>query len=85
MTRDNGPQEEEKLRDYTKIEGWKMADDLPVEVYQVTKRFPREELCSLTNQLRRSGYSVAANIVEGSACESLKDYLHFLCSAPWSD
>jgi four helix bundle protein len=68
----------EKLRDYTKIEAWKMADDLAVELYQVTKRFPKEELYGLTNQLRRSGYSVAANIAEGSARESLKDYLHFL-------
>ena len=66
------------VRDYTKIEAWKMADDLAVEVYQATKKFPREEIYGLTSQLRRSGYSVAANIAEGSARESLKDYLHFL-------
>lgn len=66
------------MRDYTKIEAWKMADDLAVEVYQVTKKFPKEEIYGLTNQLRRSSYSVAANIAEGSARESLKDYLHFL-------
>lgn len=66
------------MRDYTKIEAWKMADDLAVEVYQATRRFPKEEIYGLTSQLRRSGYSVAANIAEGSARESTKDYLHFL-------
>jgi four helix bundle protein len=66
------------MRDYTKIEAWKLADDLVVAVYQVTKSFPKEELYGITSQLRRAASSVAANIVEGSARESLKDYLHFL-------
>ena len=66
------------MRDYTKIEAWKLADDLAVAVYKVTKRFPKEELYGITSQLRRAASSVAANIVEGSARESVKDYLHFL-------
>ncbi len=55
-----------------------MADDLAVEAYQATRRFPKEEVYGLTSQLRRAAYSVAANIAEGSARESRKDYLHFL-------
>ena len=47
-------------------------------VYQATKKFLKEEIYGLTSQLRRSGYSVAANIAEGSAQESREDYLHFL-------
>jgi len=66
------------MRDYTKIEAWRMADDLAVAVYELTKGFPREELYALTSQLRRSASSVAANIAEGSARATLKDYLHFL-------
>ena len=66
------------MRDYTKIEAWKAADDLAVAVYQVTKRFPKEEMYGLTSQIRRCSYSVPANIAEGSARESRKDYLHFL-------
>jgi len=66
------------MRDYTKIEAWKLADDLAVSVYKATKQFPKEELYGITSQLRRAASSVAANIVEGSARESLKDYLHFL-------
>jgi four helix bundle protein len=66
------------MRDYTKIEAWKLADDLTVAVYKATKSFPKEELYGVTSQLRRAASSVAANIVEGSARESIKDYLHFL-------
>jgi four helix bundle protein len=44
------------------------ADDLCVRIYTVTQaRFPRDERFSLSAQLRRAAYSVAANIVEGYA------------------
>jgi four helix bundle protein len=66
------------MRDHTKIEAWRLADDLAVAIYEQTRSFPREELYGLTGQLRRSAISVPANIVEGSARHSKKDYLHFL-------
>ena len=66
------------MRDYTKIEAWKLADDLTVAVYERTRVFPKEEMYGLTSQLRRASYSVPANIVEGSSRETKKDYLHFL-------
>jgi four helix bundle protein len=66
------------MRDYTKIEAWKLADDLTVAVYQATKSFPREEIYGVISQIRRAACSVPANIVEGSSRESQKDYLHFL-------
>jgi four helix bundle protein len=66
------------MRDYTKIQAWSLADDFTVAIYGATQSFPREELYGLTSQIRRSASSVPANIVEGSARESKKDYLHFL-------
>jgi four helix bundle protein len=66
------------MRDYTKIEAWRLADDLTVAVYERTRSFPKEEMYGLTSQLRRASYSVPANIVEGASRESKKDYLHFL-------
>jgi four helix bundle protein len=69
------------MRDYTKIEAWKLVDDLTVAIYQATKIFPREETYGITSQIRRAACSVPANIVEGSSRESQKDYLHFLCIA----
>jgi four helix bundle protein len=66
------------LRDYTKIEAWKLADDLTVAIYEQTRGFPRDEIYALTSQLRRAAYSVPSNIVEGSSRGSQRDYLHFL-------
>jgi four helix bundle protein len=66
------------MRDYTKIEAWRLADDLAVAVYERTRSFPRDEIYGLTAQLRRASYSVSANIVEGASRESKRDYLHFL-------
>src|ERR1019366_5592689 len=66
------------MRDYTKIEAWKLADDLTVLIYEITRSFPKEELYGLTSQLRRAASSVPANIAAGSARGTQKDYLHFL-------
>ena len=58
------------MRDYTKIEAWRLADDLTVEVYERTRAFPREEIYGLTSQLRRAAFSVPASIVEGASREA---------------
>jgi four helix bundle protein len=52
--------------DYRTNKAWQRADDLAVLVYEVTKRFPREELYGLTVQIRRAALSAAANMAEGS-------------------
>jgi four helix bundle protein len=66
------------MRDYRKIEAWKLGDDLAVSLYELSRAFPREEIYGLTSQLRRAAYSVPANIAEGASRESKRDYLHFL-------
>lgn len=66
------------MRDYTKVEAWKRSDDLAVAIYERTRTFPKEEIYGLTAQLRRAAFSVPANIAEGSARESKRDYLHYL-------
>lgn len=66
------------MRNYTKIEAWRLADDLAVEVYRASSAFPKHELYGLTSQLRRAAASAAANIAEGAGRGTRKDYLHFL-------
>lgn len=66
------------MRDHRKLKAFELADRLVVEVYQTTSHFPRAELFGLTSQMRRAVVSVAANIVEGCARESLKEYVNFL-------
>ena len=53
------------MRDYTKIEAWRLADDLTVAVYECTRSFHKEEIYGLTSQMRRAAFSIPANIVEG--------------------
>src|SRR4029434_6873275 len=66
------------MRDYTKINAWKLADELTVAIYERTRSFPKEEIYGLPSQLRRAAYSVPANISEGPARNTQRDYLHFL-------
>ena len=66
------------MRDYTKIDAWKLADDLTVAVYAKSRGFPKDELYGITSQLRRAISSAPANIAEGASRDSKRDYLRFL-------
>lgn len=55
--------------------------DLVDLVYDLTAKFPREELFGLTGQMRRSAVSVPSNTAEGFGRDSTKEYLHHLAIA----
>ena len=65
-------------RDYKQLKVFHAADDFVVEVYAATRSFPKEETYGLTSQMRRAVVSVPANIVEGSARDSEREFLQFL-------
>ena len=50
---------------YKQLVVWQKADELALQVYLITKTFPRDELYGITSQLRRAALSVPTNIVEG--------------------
>jgi len=52
--------------------------DLTALVYQTTKKLPKDEMYSLTNQMRRAAVSIPSNIAEGHARHSTKEFIHFL-------
>lgn len=62
---------------FERLEVWQEARRLALDVYRVTKEFPKTELYGMTSQLNRSSVSVASNLAEGSARASLKDQSHF--------
>lgn len=49
------------------LEVYRIALELVREIYILTRRFPKEELYSLTLQLRRASISICSNLAEGSA------------------
>jgi four helix bundle protein len=63
---------------------WQKSMDMAVEVYRLTGRFPRSEMYRLTSQVTRAAASVPANIAEGNARGSRRDYAHFLSIAKGS-
>lgn len=52
--------------------------DLIIDVYRLTREFPKEELYSLTSQIRRAVISIPSNIAEGSSRKGTKELIHFL-------
>ena len=54
----------EKIRSHNELEVYQRAFRASMEVFRASKRFPREEMFSLTDQVRRSSRSVCANLVE---------------------
>jgi four helix bundle protein len=57
--------EEQPLRGHRDLKVYRLAYKLAMEIYEASKEFPKEEKYSLTDQIRRSSRSVAANIAEG--------------------
>ena len=53
------------IRHFTDLNAWQKNHQLILEVYKLTKNFPKEEIFGLTNQLRRAASSITANIAEG--------------------
>ncbi|MEA5572575.1 four helix bundle protein [Calothrix sp. UHCC 0171] len=52
------------IRSFKDLRAWQNAMDIAMRIFELTKSFPVEERYSLTDQVRRSSRSVAANISE---------------------
>jgi len=66
------------MQDFQKLSVWKKSHALTLEVYAVTRSFPKDELYSLTSQTRRSAASIPANIAEGCGRDGGADLARFL-------
>ena len=66
------------LKGHKDLDAWKKSIDLVEYFYKKTKEFPKEEVYSLTSQIRRSVISIPSNIAEGAARNSKKEFIQFL-------
>lgn len=69
------------IRSHHDLIVWQKAMDLAEEVYRLSRAFPRSEQYALTSQITRAVVSVAANIAEGRARSTARDYANFLSIA----
>lgn len=54
-----------EYRGFRDLKVYQLSYKLALEIFEATKTFPKEELYSLTDQIRRSSRSVPSNIAEG--------------------
>ena len=66
------------MRDFRKLQVWSRSHDLTLRVYELTSRFPREEIYGLTSQIRRASASIPTNIAEGCGRDSSAEFARFL-------
>ena len=69
------------VNSYRDLKVWQKSMELAYKVYDIVKILPRDELHSLSDQMRRAVISIPSNIAEGYARASTKDYIHFLSIA----
>jgi four helix bundle protein len=70
-----------KIVNFTNLDAWKYGHQLVLLIYKVTKTFPREEIYSLVDQLRRCAISITSNIAEGFSRKSYKEKIQFYAIA----
>ncbi len=66
------------MRSHKDLKVWQESVDFVVDIYQVTREFPKEKLYGLVSQLRRAAVSVPSNIAEGAGRQTKKEFIHFL-------
>ena len=72
-----------KILSFRDPEVYKVAFTMQQEIFEISKGFPKEELYSLTDQIRRSSRSIGANIAE--AWHKRRYKAHFVSKLSDSD
>src|SRR5438445_7960401 len=70
-----------RIRSHRDLLVWQKGMDLVDMIYSMSRGFPADEAFGLRSQVRRAAVSVPANIAEGQARSTSKDFANFLTSA----
>ena len=66
------------IRSHKDLKVWQESISLVEDIYQLTSKFPKEELFGLTSQMRRASISVPSNIAEGAGRNGRSEFTRFL-------
>jgi len=64
--------------DVEKLQVWQLAIDLAEKVYEITNKFPKQEMYGLADQMRRAAVSIPSNIAEGKEEQQKTLYIFFM-------
>ncbi len=65
------------IKEFTDLKVWQEGHSLVISVYKITKSFPKTEMYSLIDQMRRSATSITSNIAEGFGRQTYKEKVQF--------
>jgi four helix bundle protein len=66
------------VRSYKELDIWQKSIEIVNTIYEITKKFPKEEMFGLSVQMRRSAVSISSNIAEGFSRYNNKEFRQFL-------
>lgn len=66
-----------KIRTFTDLNAWKESHKLVILIYKETQKFPKREMFSLVDQMRRAVISITSNIAEGFGRQTYKEKVQF--------
>jgi four helix bundle protein len=66
------------IHSYKELIVWQKSIELVTMIYELTDKFPKEEIFGITSQIRRAAVSIPSNIAEGRNRGTRADYNHFL-------
>ena len=72
---------ERKIRTFRDLYAWQEGHKFVLIVYELSKKFPKDELFALTSQLRRAVVSITSNLAEGFSRATYKDKANFYSTA----
>jgi four helix bundle protein len=84
MTAERPETPKKRIESHRDLTVWQKSMDLAVLIYQLSSKFPSNEMYRLVSQITRSATSVPANIAEGHARPTRRDYSHFVAIAKGS-
>lgn len=72
---------EKDIKTFEDLETWQIAHGLILEIYRITKKYPKDELYGIVSQLRRAALSITSNIAEGFSRYHYNDKIRFYYNA----
>ncbi len=72
------------IKEFTDLKCWQEGHELVLEIYRITKAFPKSEIFGLTSQMQRAAVSITSNIAEGFGRQTYKEKVQFYYTAQGS-